>query len=111
MLLADDEMIFGEGDTSPKPDREDEFITLPGTRQKPVFENNDLDHNNPMIVLLLVHSIDHNNPVEHLDVVEKMTEPTTCNGVSTAVQYDDVTIGKNVALNPMFIVVGMFANF
>ena len=56
-----------------------------------------------------MHSIDHNNPVEHFDVVEKMTEPTTCNGVSTAVQY--VTIGKNVALNPMFIVVGMFANF
>ena len=104
MLLADDEMIFGDGDTSSKPDREDEFITLPGTRQKPDFENNDLDHNNPIIVLLLVHSIDHNNTVEHLDVVEKMTEPTTCNGVSTTVQYDNVTLGKNVAQNPMFIV-------
>jgi hypothetical protein len=100
VLLADDEMIFGDGDTSPKPDHEDEFITLPGTRQKPDFENNDLAHNNPIFVVI----IDHNNTVEHLDVVEKMTEPTTCNGVSTAVQYDDVTLGKNVALNPMFIV-------
>ena len=100
MLLADDEMIFGDGDTSPKPDHEDEFITLPGTRQKPDFENNDLAHNNPIFVVIT----DHNNTVEHLDVVEKMTEPTTCNGVSTAVQYDDVTLGKNVTLNPMFIV-------
>jgi hypothetical protein len=104
VLLADDEMIIGDGDTSSKPDREDEFITLPGTRQKLDFENNDLAHNNPIIVLLLVHSIDHSNTVEHLDVVEKMTEPTTCNGVSTAVQYDHVTLGKNVAQNPMFIV-------
>ena len=36
--------------TCPKPNREDEFITLPGTRQKPDFENNDLDHNNPISV-------------------------------------------------------------
>ena len=71
-------------------------------------------------MVLLVHSIDtimkssidnELQPVEHLDVVDKMTEPTTCNGLSTAVQYDDVTIGKNVAINLMFIVVGMFANF
>ena len=48
---------------------------------------------------------------EHLDVVEKMTEPTTSNGLYTAVQYDNVTIGKIVAIKPMFIVVGMFANF
>ena len=79
-------------------------------------------------MVLLVHSIDTimkssidnelqpaivTNPKsdEHLDGVEKMTEPTICNELSTAVQYDNVTIGKNVAINPMFIVVGMFINF
>ena len=35
---------------------------------------------------------------EFLDVVEKMTDPTACNGFSMAVQYEDVTVGKSVAI-------------
>ena len=35
---------------------------------------------------------------ERLDVVEQMIDPTAWNGFSMAVQYEDVTVGKSVAI-------------
>ena len=79
-----------------------------------------LDHDTPMTLMVLVQytnivlkASDDDEPQpttstiprtdEEYDVVEKMTDTTTCKGLSTAIQHDDVTIGKSVAINLVFL--------